>query len=650
MAKIRDYGKLAADIKNTIGESNITSATHCATRLRLFLKEDPSDEITKKIEQMPGVIQVVKAGGQYQIVIGMHAKDVYEELSKIMTFSDEAPQTKAGIADRIIATIAGSMVPFLYVLAGGGLLQGVLIIIRLIIDSVMHLDSSVVFDATGAGQLFNLISWTPFNFMPAFIAVSGSKHFKCNPFIALWCCCTLINPGFTEMANSIAAGTPLKFLFIPMSSVTYSGTVIPAIVMVGVLSILEKKLNNILPEDFRALFLPVCCTIIMVPLTVLLIGPVTTIVADAVAKGYQFLYGLVPWLANGIVAFFWQVFVIFGVHHSFTPVATSELATSGYTIFFGMAAIAVCAQASACFGVWLKTRNTEMKRAAFSAGVTGLFGITEPAIYGVTLRLKKPFWCGTAAAAIGGIVASFFGTRYFKYPGMVGFSTIPCAIYDKTAQAACEALGTADPSFSRGIYGALIGTAIAVVLAFVLVQVIGFEDPIETPEENDKAAAPAADAEEEGLKDTTIYAPMNGKAVKLEEVPDDAFASGMLGQGVAIDPSEGKLYAPFDGTVAGVFDTKHAYTLVNDAGAEMLIHMGLDTVQLGGKYFTPKVTDGQQVKKGDLLAEFDINEIKKQYKMFTPILLTNAEDYSSIEIVKDSGDVKVGDVLYTAKA
>ena len=647
MAKIRDYGKLAADIKDIIGESNITAATHCATRLRLFLKEDPSDEITKKIESQPGVIQVVKAGGQYQIVIGMHAKDVYEELSKIMTFSDDAPVAKVGLGDRIIAIIAGSMVPFLYVLAGGGLLQGVLIIIRLILDK-MSPGGSAAFDASGFGQIYNLISWTPFNFMPAFIAVSGSKHFKCNPFIALWCCCTLINPGFTEMANGIAAGTPLKFLFIPMTATTYSGTVIPAIVMVGVLSIVEKKLNNILPEDFRALFLPVCCVIIMVPLTVLLIGPITTIVADAVAKGYQFLYSLVPWFANGVVAFFWQVFVIFGVHHSFTPVATSELATSGYTIFFCMAAIAVCAQAAACFGVWFKTRNTEMKRAALSAGVTGLFGITEPAIYGVTLRLKKPFWCGTAAAAVGGIIASFFGTRYFKYPGMVGFSTIPCAIYDKAAQETCTALGTADPSLANGIYGALIGTAVAVVLGFVLVQVVGFDDPVEIPPEEDDAAG-AAPADEE-LKDTTVYAPMNGRVVPLAEVPDDAFASGLLGQGVAIDPSEGKLYAPFDGTVIGVFDTKHAYSLANDAGAEMLIHMGLDTVQLGGKYFTPKVSDGQAVKKGDLLAEFDINEIKKQYKMFTPILVTNADDYSTIEYIKDSGEVKVGEPLYTAKA
>lgn len=645
MAKVRDYGKLAADIKDIIGESNIISATHCATRLRLFLKEDPSDEITKRIEQMPGVIQVVKAGGQYQIVIGMHAKDVYEELSKIMTFSDDAPKAKVGIGDKIIATIAGSMVPFLYVLAGGGLLQGLLIIIRLILDRVSP-GGSAAFDASGFGQLYNIISWTPFNFMPAFIAVSGSKHFKCNPFIALWCCCALINPGFTEMANGIAAGTPLKFLFIPMTATTYSGTVIPAIVMVGVLSIVEKKLNNLLPEDFRALFLPVCCVIIMVPLTVLLIGPVTTVVADAVAKGYQFLYNLVPWLANGIVAFFWQVFVIFGVHHSFTPVATSELATSGFTIFFGMAAIAVCAQASACFGVWFKTRNSEMKRAALSAGVTGLFGITEPAIYGVTLRLKKPFWCGTAAAAVGGIIASFFGTRYFKYPGMVGFSTIPCAIYDKAAQDACTALGTANPDFSRGIWGALIGTAVACVLAFVLVQIVGFEDPVEIPEE-DETAGGAAEPE---LADTTVYAPMNGKAVPLSEVPDDAFASGLLGQGVAIDPSEGKLYAPFDGEVIGIFDTKHAFSLANDQGAEMLIHMGLDTVKLGGKHFTPKVAEGAKVKKGDLLAEFDIDAIKKEYKMFTPILVTNAEDYSSIEIIKDSGDVKVGDPLYTAKA
>ena len=234
---------------------------------------------------------------------------------------------------------------------------------------------------------------------------------------------------------------------------------------------------------------------------------------------------------------------------------------------------------------------------------------------------------------------------------MVGFLTIPDAIYDAKAQENCAALGTADPGFSRGIVGLLIGTAVACVLAFLLVQVIGFDDPPEIPDEEDEpeGAAGAAPAEA-GLKDTTVYAPMNGVAVPLKDVPDGVFSAGMLGQGVAIDPSEGRLYSPIDGKVTSIFDTKHAFTFENEEGAEMLIHMGLDTVELGGKFFTPKVEAGAAVRKGDLIAEFDIDEIKKQYKMFTPILMTNADDYASIEILKESGEVKVGDPLYTAKA
>ena len=297
MAKVRDYGKLAADIKDLIGESNILGATHCATRLRLILKEEPSDEITKKIEQKPGVIQVVKAGGQYQIVIGMHAKDVYEELSKIMTFAEDAPQAKVGLLDRLIAIMSGSITPFVYVLAGAGLLQGTLIILRLIIGED-------VINPSGIGQIYDMISWTPFTFLPVFIAVSASRHFKCNTYIALWCCLALANPTWGTIAQGIAEGNGLKFGIIPLTSVTYTATVIPPIIMIGLLSMLEKWLDKRLPETIKPLLMPVCCTAVMVPLTILLIGPVSSFVADILATGYQAAYNLVPWLTNGVLAFF----------------------------------------------------------------------------------------------------------------------------------------------------------------------------------------------------------------------------------------------------------------------------------------------------------------------------------------------------------
>jgi PTS system beta-glucosides-specific IIC component len=633
--KVRDYKKLAADIKDAIGESNILTATHCATRLRLVLKEAPDESVTKKIEQMPAVIQVVQAGGQYQVVIGTHAKDVYEHLAGMMTFSQDAPEIKESLINRVIAMMSGCIAPFVYVLAAAGLLQGVLIIIRLFVD----------ISGTGANQIYDMISWTPFTFLPVFIAVAGSRHFKCNPYIALWCCLALTNPTWATIAASISEGTPLKFLFIPLTSVTYTSTVIPPIVLVAVLSWVEHKIEKIIPDTFRAIGTPFLCTVIMVPLTIIVIGPVSTILANGLANAYNALYAFLPWLASAILGAVWQILVVFGVHWSFTPLSIANYANIGFDQMQPYMGIAVCAQTAACFGVFLKSRNSEIKNVAVSSAATGLFGITEPAIYGVTLRFKKPFICGCIAGAIGSVVASFFNARYFVYAGLTGFLSIPNSIYNEAAQQNCEALGTAG-NYSSAVFGVLIGTAVACVLAVILVQFVGFDDPVEIPEEDD-ADSEAADA---AISDVTVSSPMNGELVELSKVPDAAFADGILGQGVAILPSEGRLYSPVDATVSSVFDTKHAIALTTDSGAEMLIHVGLDTVSLNGKYFTPKVKDGDIVKAGDLLLEFDLESIKKEFKTFTPVLVTNADDYSSVDVIRSSGPVKVGEPIYTAKA
>lgn len=640
--KVRDYAKLAADIKDTLGESNIISATHCATRLRLVLKQDPSDEITKKIEQMPAVIQIVKAGGQYQIVIGTHAKDVYEHLSSIMTFSAEVPEVKQSLFSKVIAMMSGCFAPFVYILAAAGLLQGVLIIINLFTD----------ISGTGAGQIYDMLSWTPFTFLPVFIAVSGSRHFKCNTYIALWCCLALTNPTWATIAATISEGTPLHFIFVPLTSVTYTSTVIPPLVLVGVLSMLEHWIEPKLPDVFKAIGTPFICATIMVPLTIMVIGPVSTVIANGLAQGYMMLYNFLPWLASGVLSFFWQVFVIFGVHWSFTPINMANFENLGFDLMQPCMALAVCAQTAACFGVFVKSRNSEIKNVAASAAATGVFGITEPAIYGVTLRFKKPFFCGCAGAAVGGVIQSLFGSRYFIYAGLSGLLSTPNGIYTKSAQETCERLGTAG-DYGNGIIGILIGIVVSCVIAFVLVQIVGFDDPVEIPPEamDDSLIEDSSDAESDsGIADTTVYAPMNGEAVVLKDVPDATFADGILGQGMAILPSEGKLYSPVDGVVSSIFETKHAICLETESGAEMLIHIGLETVSLNGKYFEAKVQADQKVKKGDLLIEFDLDEIKKEFKTFTPILITNADDYSSIENLKKEGTVKVGDPLYVAKA
>ena len=594
MAKVRDYKKLAADIKNSIGESNIQSATHCATRLRLVLKNPPDASIIKKIEQMAGVIQVVQAQGQFQVVIGTHAKDVYEHLAGMMDLSQDMPPVKESLFNRLIATMSGCIAPYVYVMAAAGLLQGILIIVKMFAD---------VGD-TGAVKVFNMISWIPFTFLPVFIAVAGSRHFKCNTYIAVWCCMALASPSWGNIAASITPETPLSF-FIPLTSVTYTSTVIPPIILVAVLSKLEHWLEKKLPDAARPICTPLICAAVMVPLTITVIGPISTVISTALSDAYNVLYEVIPWVASAIFGALWEVLVVFGVHWSFTPITLLNYDNFGFDTLQVCKCIAVCAQVAACFGVFWKSKNSEVKSVAVSSSATGIFGITEPAIYGVTLRFKKPFICGLAGSAIGCAVAALFNARFFVYSGLPGILALPNAIFTDAAAEKLASLGnTAD--YSSSLMGVAIGIAIAVVIAFVLVQVIGFDDPVEIPaeEEEDGSALPS------GVP-FTVCAPLSGTVAKLEEVPDETFSQGILGQGAAIIPSEGKLYAPFDCSVSLVADTKHAISLDGPGDCEMLIHVGLETVSLNGKYFTPKVKAGDRVKKGDLLMEFDLEAIKK---------------------------------------
>ena len=613
MAQVRDYGKLAKDIKDVIGEENIISAAHCATRLRLVLKQSPSAEVTAQITKMPAVIQVVEKGGQYQIVIGTHAKDVYEELTRIMQLdTSQAVEQKGSVLNRVIAAMSAVFAPFVYVLAGAGLLQGCLIIINLFAPE---------FSQTGTYSVLSFMSWTPFTFLPVLIAVTASKHFRCNTFIALWCCLALVNPDWASIAGKIAEGESIKFLFFNMAQTTYTSSVLPPLFLVLVLSYLERFVNKYIPDVIKALVTPLICTVIMVPATILIIGPLSDMLASAIATGYNFLYTNVPALAA----------IIIGVHWGVTPMILANFANNGCDSFQAVQTCAVVAQTAACFGVFIKTRNKEMKNVSLSAGLTGIFGITEPAIYGVTLRLKKPFIAGCIAGALGGLATTFFHSMYYVYAGLPGLLTIVNAI---------------SPENTMSFPGILVGCGVTIVMAILLVQIIGCDEPV-------AAEGDTSSVEEQkttvSTEEITIYSPLNGEVKELKEVNDPTFAGGMLGQGIAIIPSEGNLYAPFDGKVNLVFDTKHAIGLENAAGAEMLIHIGLETVNLNGKYFTPKVKVGDAVKKGDLLVAFDLNEIKKEYETVTPVLITNAYSFSSIETLKTVGIVKVGEEILKAK-
>lgn len=655
MAQVRDYNKLAHDIIREVGGAqNIVNATRCATRFRLVLKETPAGA-KEKISELPGVITVVENNGQFQVVIGTHVGDVYAAAAEILHLdenTEEVEQPKQSVVNRIIATMSAVFAPFVYILAAAGLLQGALILITMAAPN---------FANTGTYEVLSFMSWTPFTFLPIFIAVTASKHFKCNTFIAVLCCCALVNPSWAEMAARIADGETIRFLGIKLSETTYTSTVLPPLLLVWLLSYLERFIEKKLPETFRPLLTPMICFVIMVPATILVLGPVSAVTANGIAKGYNFLAATAPALAGAIIGGFWQVVVIFGVHWGITPVNLANFAMNGHDTFQAFQTIAVVAQVAAAFGVFIKSKNKEFKGVALSAGVTGLFGITEPTIYGVTLRLKKPFICGCAGGAIGAVVMSFFHSAYYAYAGLPGPLTIVNAISKD-----------APMSFP----GEVIGCAVAAVIAIVLIQIIGFDDPVsktenavagqtsdtadvaatETPMTGIAAAtetvqtAGMGSTENVGKKsDTTavktVDSPLIGQVIPLSEVNDPVFSSEAMGKGCAVIPSEGKVFAPFDGTIVGLLDSHHAVGMESKNGIEILIHVGMDTVKLGGKHFTCHIEDGQQVKKGQLLLEFDMDAIKAEgYEIVTPVIITNSDEFTEIT-TKAAGQVKNGDKL-----
>lgn len=560
-------------------------------------------------------------GKQYQIVIGTHAKDVYNELSQILNIdTTEQPEVKQSIGNRIIATMSAVFAPFVYILAAAGLIQGCLIIIN---------QFAPAFAETGTYSVISFISWTPFTFLPIFIAITASKHFKCNTYIAVACCCALVNPDWSAIAARISEGETIKFLIFDLAGTTYTSTVLPPLFLVLVLAYLERFLNKILPDVIKALATPFLCMLIMVPATILVIGPISDNVANAIAVGYNFLVNNVPVLAAAIVGGIWQVIVIFGVHWGVTPMVMANFANNGCDSFQAFQTCAVIAQAAACFGVFLKTKKSDIKNVSLSAGLTGIFGITEPAIYGVTLRLKKPFICGCIGGAIGAIIISFFHSMYYVYAGLPGLLTT------------VNAISNDNPTSFTGM---MIGVAATIIITIVLIQIVGCDEKAEPVTESALAtsAAKASGSTTGTGVQCIIGAPLNGEVKALSEVNDPTFSGGILGQGVAIVPTEGKLYAPFDGTVSSIFETKHAICLEQADGVEVLIHIGLETVNLGGKHFEAKVKAGDTVKAGDLLIVFDLDEIAKEFDPITPVLVTNADDVDDVAVQQTSGTIAAG--------
>lgn len=595
-----DYRITARElVKELGGDSNIENVAHCATRLRFILKDESTVD-SAKVNMIPGVITTVQASGQYQVVIGNHVKDAFDFIMELVTV--DGTQTgnaahKAGIFSRIIDVISSIFAPFLYTLAACGILQGLLGILVAL---------NAIDTAGGTYQILNFISWTAFTFLPVLIAVTASKKFGVNTYAAIVIACALVCPDYINMVN---AGSDVYFLGIKVQLLSYTSSVIPVILSIWIASYVQKFFDKYLPIVVRNLFSPMFTIAIMVPLTLLAFGPIGNTIGGAIGGAYNYLYGLSPIAAGIIVGGLWEVLVIFGVHWGITPVTVGNYAALGYDSFSGMQASAVFAQAGAALGVFLKTKDKEMKGVSMSAAVTGLFGITEPAIYGVNLRLKKPMICGCIAGAAGGAVAGAFNAVSWGY-NMPGIATIPA--YFKAGH-------------MTQFIGFLISIVIAFVLGIILTCVVGFKEDVADVEERSETLRT-------DMEDFGIASPVKGHVIPVSEVNDEVFASKGMGDGVGIVPAEGKVYAPFDGTVEAVFPTGHAVGMSAD-GVELLIHIGINTVELDGKGFQAQVEQGATVKKGDLLVTFDKEFIEKEgYDATVICILTDIEDGKQLDM------------------
>ncbi|MFJ6311885.1 beta-glucoside-specific PTS transporter subunit IIABC [Pseudarthrobacter oxydans] len=633
-----DYRSLAGDILQGVGgESNIASATHCATRLRLKLRDDSKAD-QAAIEKLPGVITVMKAGGQFQVVIGNNVPSVYAELGKITKLTDDdaeagdEPVSHGNLFNRFIDLIASIFSPVIWPLAAAGLLKAFL---------SMATQFGWLDPASQTNVILAATADAIFYFLPVFLAVTAAKRFKTNQFTSMAIAGALVYPSIVALA---AQAEPVNFAGIPMVMMNYTSSVLPIIVAVWLQGYAERFLTRVLPSAIRNFTTPLLTLLVMVPLVLLTVGPVTTFAAQGLSAGINAAFTFAPWLAGAVMGGFWQVFVLFGLHWGLVPGMLNEISTQGYSLLMGPLLAAVLSQAAATLAVLFRTRNKARRAVAGPAALSGfLAGITEPAIYGVNLPLKKPFYFGIAGGVIGGAIAAAGGSgaTAFVFPSLLGL-----------------------PAFSQvGNFGLqLLGTGAAVVVAFTLTfffgpreEAVAAAPDAGTPVPEAVSGAPAsassgpttAAATAAGTVD--IVAPVAGRAVALADVQDKVFASGAMGRGLGIIPADGHIYSPITGTIKAAMKTGHAFGIKSEDGVEVLVHIGIDTVQLQGRGFEAAVTRGQQVRAGDLLAVVDLALVAEAgYDTTTLVMVTNTAQLGSVDPV-DGGTLAKGDTAITVR-
>ncbi|ETW67540.1 PTS beta-glucoside transporter subunit IIABC [Lacticaseibacillus rhamnosus 2166] len=577
------------------GKQNINQVWHCATRLRFTLKDQ--DKVPKeKVEALDGVITVVEASGQFQVVIGNNVSDVYQEVVKLEPSLSDGTEGPATVTHEkmtfkrafngLLTFISGVFTPFLGAMAGAGILKGLLSLAVVL---------GWLTTKSGAYQIWWAAADGIFYFLPLALAFTAAKQLKVNQFVAMAIAAAMVYPNIVALVGKPS----IDFFGIPVVAANYTATVLPILLVVVVQKFLEPFFNRIWHESVRNILAPLCLLVVIVPLTILVVGPVSSILSNGLATAIVSLNKSVPVLAGMILGGFWQVFVIFGVHWALVPVMMNNIALYGTDPMMPILLPAVLAQAGAAFAVFLKARDAKMKSLAGSSTITALFGITEPTIYGITLKLKKPFYCACVAGAVGGIIVAMSGAGA-NVASLASILSLPTYL-------------------GKGFGVSVIGDVVAFVLGVGLTLAFG---GINAPAKNQAAAEVVADHAE------TLAAPVKGTLVTLSDVPDEVFASGTMGQGIAIEPEENVVKSPVAGTVSLVYPTGHAIGITSDKGAEILIHIGIDTVNLKGKHFKALIEQGQKVTVGTPLVEFDYQAIQAAgYAPTVMMIVTNSDQY-----------------------
>ncbi|MGG0821264.1 beta-glucoside-specific PTS transporter subunit IIABC [Paenibacillus turicensis] len=633
------YEDLAKSIiSNVGGKENVNSLTHCVTRLRFKLKDEGKAN-TDVLKNMDGVVTVIQSGGQYQVVIGNHVSEVYAAVTSVAGISDgsvenDSSEEKMSLFNRFIDIISSVFAPTLGVLAATGMIKG----FNALFEALGWLTKT-----DGTYQILNAVGDCLFYFFPIFLGYTAAKKFNMNIFIGMAIGASLVYPSFTGLMDP--SNTPLYTLFegtifqspvyitflgIPVILMGYSSTVIPILISTYVGSKLEGMFKKVVPSVVRTFLVPFFTLLVIVPLSLIVIGPISTWAGTLLGQGLLWVYNLSSVVAGILIGGFWQVFVIFGLHWGLVPIALNNLAVLKNDPILAATFGASFAQIGVVLAILLKTKNQKLKSISIPAFISGIFGVTEPAIYGVTLPKKKPFVISCIAAAVGGGIIGGFGVKGYIIGGL-GIFGIPSYIGPK--------------GIDMNLWGAIIAIVVSFVLGFLMMFFAGFKDDEETDNKSTNNNGPTKG--ETLVTQETISSPIKGEVKALSEITDEAFSSGAMGKGVAIEPSEGKVYSPVDGVLTSLFSSGHAIGVTSNNGVDILIHVGKDTVKLKGKHFTAKVAQGDTVKKGQLLMEFDMAAIKEAgYTLTTPVIVSNTANYLDV-IETDKKTVNLQDDLLT---